>query len=127
MPTLTPQILTIILIGLAAGTLSGLTGLGGGAIVVPALVYLLGFSMHMAQGTSLAMMIPPIGLLAVWGYYQKGFVDIRTAAILVVFFVIGGFLGSRLAVNLSETVLRRGFAIFLILIAIKMLIQEAKS
>ena len=83
------QIFIILLIGIVAGVFSGFIGIGGGLIVVPCLVYFLGFSQHNAQGTSLAMMLPPIGVMAVYNYYQKGLVDMKVAALLCISFVAG--------------------------------------
>ena len=86
----------LILFGLAAGVLSGLLGIGGGIFIIPALVFLLGFSQEMAQGTTLAMMVPPIGLLAAWAYYSKGYVDLKVAGLMCVGFFIGGFFGAEI-------------------------------
>lgn len=86
------NILLYLFVGLAGGIFSGVLGLGGGVIVVPALVFLCGLSQSMAQGTTLAMMVPPIGLLAAWTYYQKGYVDLKIAAIMCVAFFFGGLL-----------------------------------
>jgi uncharacterized protein len=110
-----------LLIGLTAGIFSGVLGLGGGVIVVPALVFLCGMSQQTAQGTTLAMMIPPIGLLAAWTYYQKGFVDLKIAAIMCIAFFIGGFIGAKFAVNLSDAVLTKIFGVALLLISLKMI------
>lgn len=119
------QILFCLAIGGTAGSLSGMVGIGGGIVVVPALVLLLGMSQHTAQGTTLAMMVPPIGLLAAWTYYRQGFVDLPVATWVAVGFVCGGLLGARLAVVLSETVLERVFAVTLILVGIKILFRNA--
>jgi len=100
-------ILLLVLIGLLAGTLSGLVGIGGGIVVVPALIFLLGFSQYEAQGTSLGLLLLPIGILAVMNYYQKGYIDIRVVAIMTVAFIIGGWLGSKLALSLSQEMLKR--------------------
>lgn len=110
----------LILIGLVGGTLSGLVGLGGGVIIVPALVIFVGFNQALAQGTTLAMMVPPIGILAVLNYYNRGHVDFRVAAILCVGFFVGGFLGSAMAVRMDQHLLRKIFSIVLVLIAAKM-------
>ena len=85
----------LLAIGLIAGLASGFVGIGGGMIIVPALVFGLGLSQHMAQGTSLAMMIPPIGILAVMSYYKAGAVQVQYAAILATTFVLGAWLGSK--------------------------------
>ena len=84
-------ILILILIGLAAGVLSGLVGVGGGIIVVPALVFFLGFTQHEAQGTSLGLLLLPVGILAVASYYNKGYIDVKVVGIMAVAFVIGGW------------------------------------
>lgn len=113
-----------IVLGLAAGLLSGLVGVGGGIIVVPALVLLFGFTQHQAQGTTLAMMIPPIGILAAWAYYSQGYVDIKAAALLCAGFVVGGYLGGKAAVSLSTPVLTKAFGAVLLLVSIKMLFSK---
>lgn len=113
-----------ILVGLAAGVLSGLVGVGGGIIVVPALVYFFGFTQHQAQGTTLAMMVPPIGILAAWAYYSQGHVDIRTAGLLCAGFVVGGYLGGKAAVGLSSPALTKAFGAVLLLVSLKMLLSK---
>lgn len=119
---MTSQVITILLIvGLIAGMLSGLIGVGGGIIIVPALMFFLGFSQHEAQGTSLGLLLLPIGILAVVNYYNKGFIDVKYVAIMAIGFVIGGWLGSKLSLVLSEEVLKRVFAIILFYTAFKML------
>src|SRR5688500_11150357 len=96
------MILLLVLIGLAAGMLSGLVGVGGGIIVVPALVFALGFSQHQAQGTSLGLLLLPVGILAVINYYKQGYVDFRIVGIMGIAFVLGAYLGSRWAVSWDE-------------------------
>ena len=117
------QILVLVLIGLVTGGLSGLLGIGGGIIVIPSLVLLLKFSQKLAQGTSLAMLLPPIGLLAAYNYYKAGYVDVKTAIILIITFVIGSYISSYWAVNLPENVIKKIFAVFLIIYAIKILME----
>ena len=114
-------VLGLLLLGIIAGYFSGLVGIGGGVIIVPALILWFGFNEHTAQGTTLALLIPPIGILAVLSYYHKGYVDIKTAIIICIGFEIGGYLGGKMAVGLSESVLKRTFAIALIAIGAKML------
>ena len=92
-------VILILLIGLAAGVLSGLVGVGGGLIVVPGLIFFLGFSQHQAQGTSLGLLLLPVGILAVINYYNKGNVDEKVVAIMSVAFIAGGWLGSNLALR----------------------------
>src|SRR5437867_13174277 len=100
-----------VLLGIAAGMLSGLIGIGGGIIIIPALIFLFGFSQHQAQGTTLALLVPPIGLLAAWTYYQQGYVDLKIAAYICAGFFLGGLLGAKIAIALSSTVLERVFGI----------------
>jgi uncharacterized membrane protein YfcA len=118
------QILLYLLLGLLAGVLSGLIGLGGGVIVLPALVLVFGFSQHVAQGTTLGMLLPPIGILAVWTYFQKGYVDIKVAALLCVGFVLGGWLGAKIAVSLPSATLQKVFGVALLLISVKMILGK---
>lgn len=115
----TTQLLITAAIGLVGGILSGLLGLGGAIIIIPALVFLLGFSQQMAQGTTLVMMVLPVGALAAWQYYQQGFVDVKTALALAVTFFVGGYFGARFATYIPQEILKKVFAIVLVLIAIK--------
>ncbi len=114
-------IFLLILIGLVAGTLSGLVGVGGGIIIVPALVFFLGFSQHAAQGTSLGLLLLPAGILAVINYYNKGYVDLKVVAIMCAAFVFGGWLGSKLALSISQETVKKIFAVVLFYTAFKML------
>lgn len=117
----TQIVLILVLIGLMAGILSGLIGVGGGIIIVPALVYFLNFSQHEAQGTSLGLLLLPIGILAVVNYYNKGLIDLKVIGIMSVAFVIGGWFGSKLSLVLSELLVKRIFAVVLFYTAFKML------
>jgi len=110
-----------LVLGLVAGILSGLIGIGGGVIIVPALVFLFKFSQHHAQGTTLALLVPPIGLLAALTYYRQGYVDLRTAAFVCAGFFLGGLLGAKIATGLSNVVLERVFGIAMLLVAVKMI------
>lgn len=114
-------LLTLLLIGAAAGCLSGFIGIGGGLLIVPALMYFMGMSQMMAQGTSLALMLPPIGALAVMNYWQAEAVDVRAAAIMVVAFVAGGYFGSRLALALDPAKVRLAFGLIMLYVAIRMI------
>lgn len=118
------QIFLIILIGLAGGFLSGTFGIGGGIIIVPALVLLLGMSQSGAQGTSLTMMLAPVGILAVINYYKAGYVNVKYAILLMVFFVIGSYFGSKLAIHLSDKVLKQAFGVLLLLAGTKMILGK---
>jgi uncharacterized protein len=113
-----------VILGFAGGVLSGLIGIGGGVLIVPALVYLFGFTQHKAQGTTLAMLVPPIGILAAWVYYKQGAADIKIAALLVVGFFFGGLLGARIAVGLPNATLERVFGVALLLISLKMILSR---
>jgi uncharacterized membrane protein YfcA len=114
-------IIILVIIGLAAGMLSGLVGVGGGIIIVPALVFFLGFSQHEAQGTSLGLLLLPVGILAVMNYYNKGYIDVKVVLVMCLAFVVGGWLGSKLALSLSQEVIKKVFAIVLFYTAFKML------
>ena len=117
-------ILSLVFIGILAGILSGLVGVGGGVIMVPLLVLLLGFSQHQAQGTSLAVLVVPVTAVAVYNYYKEGFIDWRYAAIIAVFFVIGGYFGSKIAIGLDQRMLKKIFGVILLLIAGKILLEK---
>ena len=117
-----PQIvLIIIVVGIAAGILSGLVGVGGGIIIVPSLIYFIGFSQKTAQGTSLGLILLPVGILGVLQYYKQGHVDFRVVAILAIGFLAGSYFGSKIALTLPQETVKKIFAVFLILVALKML------
>lgn len=120
-------IIIIVLTGIAAGILGGLVGVGGGIIIVPALVYFVGFSQHTAQGTSLGLIMFPVGILGVLQYYRSGHVDFKVVGILAIGFLIGSFFGSKLALSLPQETVKKIFAILMILIAIKMLFLDKKK
>jgi uncharacterized protein len=110
-----------VALGVVAGILSGLIGIGGGVIIVPALVFLFGMSQHQAQGTTLALLVPPIGLLAAWTYYKQGYVDIRVAALICAGFILGSVVGAKFGTGLSDDTLRRIFGVAIAGIGIKMI------
>ncbi len=114
-------ILIIILVGIAAGMLSGMVGVGGGIIIVPALVYFIGFSQKTAQGTSLGLILLPVGILGVLQYYKQGHVDYKVIGILAMGFLAGSYFGSRIALSLSQETVKKIFALMMIVIALKML------
>jgi uncharacterized protein len=118
------QTIQFIILGLVGGILSGLLGIGGAIIIVPALVFIFGWQQHMAQGTTLAMLIPPIGILAAIQYYKAGHMDLRVAGILCIGFLFGGFIGGYIANHLSPDTLRKIFGIALLIISIKMIIGK---
>jgi len=114
-------IIVLILVGLLAGTLSGLVGVGGGIIIVPALVFFLGFSQQAAQGTSLGLLLLPVGILAVINYYKNGYIDLKVIGIMCAAFVFGGWIGSKLALSLSQETVKKIFAVVLFYSALKMM------
>jgi len=113
------QVLYIIL-GIVAGLLSGMLGIGGGIVLIPALVFIFGLTQLQAQGTTLALMIPPIGLLAALRYYQAGNVKLDIAGFICLGFFVGGLIGANLVQNLPEPLLRKIFAAFLFFISLRM-------
>lgn len=118
------EMILVIIIGIIAGILSGLLGIGGAVFIIPALVLFLGFSQQTAQGTTLLMMVPPIGALAAFQYYKEGTVDIKVAGILAVGFLIGGYFGGKYANQIPQDILKKLFAILLLIIAFKMLFLD---
>ena len=114
------QIITLLFIGLAAGIMSGMLGIGGGIIVVPLLVYFLGFSQQAAQGTSLGLLLPPLGILAVLNYYKAGFVDLKAVVIMSLTFLLGSYLSSKFVVNIPESIVKKIFAVFLLFYSAKL-------
>lgn len=117
----TQLILIVILVGVAAGILGGLVGIGGGIIIVPALIYFLGFSQKTAQGTSLGLIMLPVGILGVLQYYKQGHVDFKVVGLLAIGFLIGSFFGSKISLGLSQDTVKKTFAVLMIVIAVKML------
>ncbi len=117
------QLLYIIL-GLVAGIFGGMFGIGGGTILIPALVFLFGLTQHQAQGTTLAIMVPPIGLLAAWRYWQAGNVKLPVAVFICIGFFVGGLAGASLAQNLSDPLLKKLFGIFLFFVSIEMILSK---
>ncbi len=118
------QLLLLIVIGILSGILAGVFGVGGAIIVIPALVFLLGLSQHQAQGTSLAFMLPPVGILATWNYWKSGYVDWKIALVLSVTFVLGAYLGSNFSLNISDRSLRRAFGVLMMVMALKMIFSK---
>ncbi len=117
----TGYIIGVLVIGLAAGFLSSMAGIGGGVVIVPALVFLFGFNQKLAQGTSLAMLAMPVALVAAFNYHKAGQVNWKIALMLATTFVVGGYLGSKVALSLSPAVLKKIFGLLIMAIAIKYL------
>ncbi len=111
-------------IGVLAGVLAGIVGVGGGIIVVPACVYFFHMDQHTAQGTSLAVLLPPTGLFAFLRYYKAGHVDVGIAALIALGVLVGGYFGGAWADHISGPALRKGFAVFLVLVAAKMFFEK---
>lgn len=117
-------LIILLSIGIAAGILSGLVGIGGGIIIVPVLVYFLGFNQHQAQGTTLFLFMLPVGALGVFNYYKSGNVDIKTALIIGCTFIIGSYLGSKLSLAFDQATVKKLFGALLLIISIKMLLGK---
>jgi uncharacterized membrane protein YfcA len=117
-------LLVLLAVGLTAGILSGLVGIGGGIIIVPVLVYFLGFTQHQAQGTTLFMFMLPIGFLGVMNYHKQGYVDYKIALIICTTFILGSFFGSKLAISLDQKLVKQIFAVIMVLLGIKMLVGK---
>ena len=113
-----------LVLGVGIGIISGMIGIGGGAFLIPALVFFYGMSQKTAQGTSVATLLLPIGIFAFWTYYEAGHVDVRLAFLIAVGFAVGGWFGGLWAQHLSDVVLRRGFAFLLVALAIKLAIAR---
>ena len=117
-------LLVIIVIGVITGVTAGMLGIGGAIIMIPALVFFMGFSQQMAQGTSLAVMLPPIGIIATYNYWKAGQVDWKVALILAITFIIGSYFGSKLALNIPQPTLKKIFGVLLLLVAARMLLWK---
>jgi uncharacterized protein len=120
----TSVLLLLIVIGIITGFMAGMLGIGGAIIMIPALVFFLGLTQQMAQGTSLAVMLPPIGIIAAYNYYKAGQVNLTFALILAATFLIGSYFGSKLAINIPQPVLKKIFGVLLLLVAAKMLFSK---
>jgi len=108
------ETLLLLLVGLIAGVAAGFFGIGGGLVIVPALVYILGFSQHKATGTSLVCLLPPLGIGAVYEYSKKGNIDVRAALVIATMLLLGGWLGGKYANKIDETSLKLAFGVFAI-------------
>ena len=120
----TSMLLILIVIGIITGFMAGMLGIGGAIIMIPALVFLMGISQQTAQGTSLAVMLPPVGIIAAYNYYKAGEVNIKFAIVLAIFFLVGSYFGSKFALILPQAVLKKIFGILLLLVAAKMLLSK---
>ena len=118
------NVIFYLFLGLTAGAFSGLIGIGGAIIIIPSLVLLFGLSQHTAQGTTLALMVPPIGLLAAWTYYKQGFVDFKIAGLICLGFFFGGLLGAKFATDIPENILRKIFGVVLLAASLRMIFYK---
>ena len=118
------NIIIFILIGIIAGILSGMFGIGGGVIIVPALMYLCGFSQLKAQGTSLAILLPPAGIVAFISYYKRGQVNVQAGILICIFLVVGSLFGAKIANNIPLSILKKSFGVLMILISLKMIFSK---
>jgi len=113
-----------LLLGLVTGIFSGLIGIGGAIIIIPSLVLLFGLSQHTAQGTTLALMVPPIGLLAAWTYYKQGFIDFKIAGLICLGFFFGGLVGAKFATEIPDDILRKIFGVILLALSLRMIFYK---
>jgi len=120
----TATVLILLSIGLVAGLLSGMVGIGGGIVMVPAMVYFLGLDQHTAQGTSLAMMLLPVGILGVYNYYSQGNIEMKYALVLAITFVVGGYFGSKFSLSVDQSLLKKIFGGIMLLVAMKMIFLD---
>ncbi len=119
-----PTILILVLIGLIAGVMSGFVGVGGGIVVVPALIFFIGLTQHQAQGTSLALLMTPVGMFAVYNYYKSGNVKVDYALYIALGFLFGAFLGSKVALKLPPDIIKKVFGAFMLIVALKMIFSK---
>lgn len=118
------MLILLLAIGIVTGIMAGMLGIGGAIIMIPALVFIMGFSQQMAQGTSLAVMLPPVGIFATYNYWKAGQVDIKFALILAVAFIVGSYFGSRIALAIPQALLKKIFGVLLLLVAARMLLSK---
>ena len=118
------HMLLYIVLGLLAGICAGIFGIGGGLILIPAMTFLFGMTQHQAQGTTLAVLVPPIGILAAWRYYQGGHVNVAMAGFICLGFVFGGLVGANVAQGLSDPALKKMFGVFMFLVSLHMIFSK---
>jgi uncharacterized protein len=118
------EVIILVIIGLLAGFTGGALGLGGGIIIVPALVFIMGFTQHQAQGTSLAVIVFPVAILGAYNYYKSGYVNVKFVLILALAFFIGSYLGSLMSINLPEKILKKVFGVAILLLSLKMIFDK---
>lgn len=118
------EVIILLIIGLLAGMVGGSMGVGGGIVIVPALVFLMGFSQHQAQGTSLAVLLFPVAILGVINYHRNGYVNFKFSIVLILAFIVGSYFGSLISVHIPEKILRKIFGIFMLLVSLKMILSK---
>lgn len=117
-------IFILLILGLVAGILSGMIGIGGGIVIVPALVYFLSYTQHQAQGTVLFMFLLPIGILGVFNYYNAGHIEFKTAFIIASTFIVGSYFGSKISIAVDQNTLKKIFGVILLLVSLKMILGK---
>lgn len=117
-------LIVLLLVGLFAGIASGLVGIGGGIIIVPALVYFLSMTQHQAQGVSIGMLLMPVGFLAAYNYYKAGNLNFKYSLIIGLTFIAGAWIGSKISLTIDENVMRKIFGVFVLLMALKMIFSK---
>lgn len=115
------EIIILVLIGLIAGAFSGMFGIGGGLVMVPAMVFFLAMSQHSAQGTSLGVLVIPVAAVAAYNYYKAGELNVKFALIIAVSFVVGGYFGSKFSLGINEVLLKRIFGVLMLAMAVKLI------
>ncbi|MDD4671484.1 MAG: sulfite exporter TauE/SafE family protein [Bacteroidales bacterium] len=120
----TAELVILLVIGLLAGFTGGSLGLGGGIIIVPALVFIMGLTQHQAQGTSLAVIVFPVAILGAYNYYKAGFINYKFVIVLALAFLVGSYLGSLMSINLPEKILRKIFGFAMLALSVKMIIGK---
>ena len=118
------ELMLLIATGLLGGVIAGSLGVGGGIIIVPSLVFIFGMSQHLAQGTSLAVLLFPVGLFAVINYHKEGYINYKFAIILMVAFLLGSYFGSKMAINLPAKTLKKMFGVLMMLAGVKMVLGK---
>lgn len=117
-------IITLMIIGVFAGFASGMVGIGGGVVIVPALVFFLAMSQHQAQGVSIGMMLMPVGFLAAYNYYKSGNFNFKYSVIIGLTFVLGAYFGSKVSLTIDQVLMKRIFGVMMLILAIKMIMTK---
>jgi uncharacterized membrane protein YfcA len=118
------EILLLVATGILAGIVAGFFGVGGGIVIIPALLFIFGMTQHQAQGTSLGVLLFPVGILAVYNYHKAGHINFKYVAILIVAFIAGSYFGSLASVNVSPQILKRAFGVLMLIVGVKMVLGK---